>query len=369
LATSKDKLLFTPGPLTTSMTVKQAMLRDLGSRDFEFIRIVKEIRDQLLELGNVSQAKGYECVITQGSGTFGVEAMISSALAKDGHLLVLVNGAYGERICKMAEVHGIRFSALSYGEDESPSVSDLDEFLAKNPSVTHVVVVHCETTTGIFNPIKEYGEVISRHGKRYMVDAMSSFGAVPIDLAECHIDFLVSSSNKCIEGVPGFSFALVSKSGLLECEGRSRTLCLDMFAQWKGLENNGQFRFTPPTHSLLAFHQAINELKQEGGVAGRSARYQQNYQTLVGGMRKMGFNEYLPAEKQGYIITTFNHPESAKFNFNMFYEKLNERGFAIYPGKLTKADCFRIGNIGRISTDDVKGLLTAISEAKAEMNF
>ncbi|MCF8277095.1 MAG: 2-aminoethylphosphonate--pyruvate transaminase [Flavobacteriales bacterium] len=365
----KDKLLFTPGPLTTSMTVKQAMLRDLGSRDFEFINLVKEIRDQLLELGNVSQAKGYECVIMQGSGTFGVESMISSALAKDGHLLVLVNGAYGERICKMAEVHGFRYDALTYDEDQAPSVQELDDFLAKNPSVSHVVVVHCETTTGIFNPIKEYGMVIRKHGKRYMVDAMSSFGAVPVDLAECNIDFLVSSSNKCIEGVPGFSFTLVSQAALKECEGRSRTLSLDLFAQWKGLENNGQFRFTPPTHSLLAYHQAIKELYAEGGVEGRSARYQKNYQTLVGGMRNMGFTEYLPEEKQGYIITTFNHPDSANFNFNAFYEKLNERGFAIYPGKLTKADCFRIGNIGRISTEDVEALLSAIAEVKAEMGF
>lgn len=367
--TTKDKLLFTPGPLTTSITVKQAMLRDLGSRDFEFIKIVKEIRTQLLELGNVSQAKGYECVIMQGSGTFGVESMISSALAKDGHLLVLVNGAYGERVCRMAEVLGIRYNALSYDEDQSPSVSDLDDFLTKNPSVTHVVVVHCETTTGIYNPIKEYGDIIAKHGKRYMVDAMSSFGAVPVDLAACHIDFLVSSSNKCIEGVPGFSFTLVSQGGLKECEGRARSLSFDLYAQWKGLENNGQFRFTPPTHSLLAYHQAIIELKEEGGVAGRSARYQRNYQTLVGGMRNMGFTEYLPAEKQGYIITTFNHPESKNFSFNAFYEKLNERGFAIYPGKLTKADCFRIGNIGRISTEDVKALLSAIAEVKAEIGF
>lgn len=367
--TTKDKLLFTPGPLTTSMTVKQAMLRDLGSRDFEFINLVKEIRNQLLELGNVSQAKGYECVIMQGSGTFGIESMVSSALASDGHLLVLVNGAYGDRICKMAAVLGIKYDALRYAEDEAPSVQELDKYLSANKSVTHVVVVHCETTTGIFNPIKEYGKVISKHGKRYMVDAMSSFGAVPVDLAECNIDFLVSSSNKCIEGAPGFSFTLASQDALNECEGRSRTLSLDLYAQWKGLENNGQFRFTPPTHSLLAYHQAIKELYEEGGVEGRSARYQKNYQTLVGGMRDMGFTEYLPKEKQGYIITTFNHPESSNFDFNAFYEKLNERGFAIYPGKLTKADCFRIGNIGRISTEDVEALLAAIAEVKAEMVF
>ena len=345
------------------------MLRDLGSRDFEFVKIVKEIRSQLLELGNVSQDKGFECVIMQGSGTFGVESMISSALAKDGHLLVLMNGAYGERICKMAEVHSIKYDALRYAENEAPSVEELEEYLASNPTVTHVVAVHCETTTGIFNPIKAYGQVIAKHGKRYMVDAMSSFGAVPVDLIESNIDFLVSSSNKCIEGVPGFSFALVRKDALLECNGRARSLSLDLYAQWKGLETNGQFRFTPPTHSLLAFHQALQELKEEGGVESRSARYQQHHRTLVDGMRSMGFTEHLPEHKQGYIITTFNHPENANFDFDHFYEKLNERGFAIYPGKLTKADCFRIGNIGRISTRDVEALLLAIADVKAGMGF
>jgi 2-aminoethylphosphonate-pyruvate transaminase len=364
-----DKLLFTPGPLTTSKTVKEAMLRDLGSRDFEFIQLVKEIRSELLDLGHVSQANGYECVIMQGSGTFGVEAVISSALAKEGHLLVLVNGAYGERIAQMAKVHGIRHDVLNYGEDESPSVSDLDDFLSSNPSVTHVAVIHCETTTGIFNPIAQYGAVIAKHGKRYIVDAMSSFGAVPVDMAQCHIDFLVSSSNKCIEGVPGFSFALAKKEALLECEGRARSLSLDLHAQWKGLENTGQFRFTPPTHALLAYRQAIRELRDEGGVEGRMNRYSNNYRTLVEGMRAMGFTEYLPEGKQGYIITTFNHPESEQFDFAVFYGKLNDRGFAIYPGKLTKADCFRMGNIGRIGEREVRALLTAVKEVKAEMGF
>lgn len=364
-----DKLLFTPGPLTTSHTVKEAMLRDLGSRDFEFIHLVKEIRSELLDLGQVSQQKGYECVIMQGSGTFGVEAVISSALAKDGHLLVLVNGAYGERIAQMAKVHGIRYDVMTYAENESPSVSDLDDFLSENPSVTHVAVIHCETTTGIFNPIAQYGAVIAKHGKRYIVDAMSSFGAVPVDLTECRIDFLVSSSNKCIEGVPGFSFALVKNDALMECEGRARSLSLNLFAQWKGLENSGQFRFTPPTHALLAYHQAIRELREEGGVEGRMNRYRNNYHTLVEGMRAMGFTEYLPEGKQGYIITTFNHPENLSFNFNTFYAKLNDRGFAIYPGKLTKADCFRVGNIGRIGEAEVKALLAAVKEVKGEMRF
>ncbi len=365
---AKDKLLFTPGPLTTSMTVKQAMLRDLGSRDNEFIDTVKQVRNALLQMGEVSQALGYEAVLMQGSGTFGVESVISSALPKaGGHLLVIINGAYGDRIAKMADVHGITKTVLKYAEDEYPSLEDIDSTLTQNPSITHAVVVHCETTSGIFNPILKIGEVIKRHGKTYIVDAMSSFGAVPTNIIDCKIDFLVSSSNKCIEGVPGFSFSIAKKDALDACKGNARSLSLDLYAQWEGLEQNGQFRFTPPTHTILAFAQAIKEHTEEGGVAGRSARYQANYNLLVAGMRELGFKEYLAPEKQGYIISSFLYPADPKFDFKLFYELLNNLDFVIYPGKLSQVDCFRIGNIGHVTEVDIRGLLVAIQDTLLEM--
>lgn len=363
-----DKYLFTPGPLTTSLTVKEAMLHDLGSRDVAFIETVKQVRAKLLEMGQVSQESGYEAIIMQGSGTFGVEATITSSVPREGHLLVLINGAYGERIAKMAEVAGINYDTLRYPENESPKASDLEKFLSNNPSVTHVVTVHCETTTGIVNPIKEIGEVANRFNKTYIVDAMSSFGAVPVDMADCQIDFLVSSSNKCIEGVPGFSYTLAKRDSLMECKGISRSLSLDLFAQWEGLEKNGQFRFTPPTHTILAFYQAIKEHEAEGGVPGRAERYKNNYKTLVTGMTEMGFKLYLEPEKQGYIISSFLYPDDTSFNFETFYMKLNERDYVIYPGKLSQVDCFRIGNIGRLKQEHMEGLLVAIKEVLAEMN-
>jgi len=365
---TKDKLLFTPGPLTTSLTVKQAMLRDLGSRDIAFINAVKQVRTALLSMGEVSQAQGYEAVIMQGSGTFGVEAVISSALPKvNGHLLVIINGAYGDRIAKMADVHGITKTVLKYAEDQHPPLADIEQALVQNPGITHVVVVHCETTSGIYNPIKEIGALVKQHGKTYIVDAMSSFGAVPTNITENQIDFLVSSSNKCIEGVPGFSFTIAHRDALQACKGNARSLSLDLFAQWEGLEQSGQFRFTPPTHTILAFWQAIQEHTEEGGVAGRSARYQNNYHTLMAGMRAMGFKEYLSPEKQGYIISSFLYPEHPNFNFKRFYELLNEKDFVIYPGKLSQVDCFRIGNIGRITVEDIQALLNAIETTLAEM--
>lgn len=364
---NEDKLLFTPGPLTTSLTVKEAMLHDLGSRDAAFIKIVKEIREKLLAMGNVNKEKGYETVIMQGSGTFGVESVLTSSVPGDGHLLILINGAYGVRMTQMCEYADINYDTLRYPENESPKAEDVAKFLTDNPSITHVATVHCETTTGIFNDIKAIGEVVSQFNKTYIVDAMSSFGAVPIDIQECKIDFLTSSSNKCIEGVPGFSFTIAKRDALVRCKGIARSLSLDLFAQWEGLEKNGQFRFTPPTHALLAFHTAINEQEQEGGVKGRSQRYQENYNTLVAGMRSLGFKEYLEQEKQGYIISSFIYPEDNNFNFEQFYTKLNDRDYVIYPGKLTQVDCFRIGNIGHIKKQHINGLLKAIEEVLDEM--
>ncbi len=365
---AKDKTLFTPGPLTTSRSVKQAMLCDLGSRDYAFITIIREMRERLVELAMASPGE-YEAIPMQGSGTFAIEATLTSTIPRDGKLLVIINGAYGKRMVKICRVAGVACTAIEGPEDECPDLGAIAEALEQDKSITHVAVVHCETTTGIINPIEEIGRIVHEAGRVYIVDAMSSFGAIPIDLPRCHIDYLVSSANKCIEGVPGFAFVLARKATFLKTEGYARSLSLDLFDQWKGLEGNGQFRFTPPTHAILAFHQALCELQQEGDIEGRADRYARNYETLVQGMRAMGFREYLVPEKQGYIITSFRYPEDPKFDFGTFYGKLNERDFVIYPGKVSDADCFRIGNIGRISTADVRALLSAIREVLDEMGL
>jgi 2-aminoethylphosphonate-pyruvate transaminase len=368
LSEGKDKILFTPGPLTTSRTVKQAMLRDLGSRDSEFIDIVKDIRCRLVELGGADCDK-YTAIPVQGSGTFGLEAVVSSTVPPDGKLLVIINGAYGKRIAKIASVLNIQTVTLEFAENQTPDIEKIKAVLEAEPEITNVAVVHCETTTGIINPIQEIGDVIKMAGAKYFVDAMSSFGAVPIGLAKCNIDYLVSSANKCIEGVPGFSFVLAKIDSLKQTEGCARSVSFDLLEQYRGLEKNGQFRFTPPTHSLVAFHQALLELEAEGGVAGRAERYMKNHETLVAGMRKMGFAEYLTPEDQGYIITSFLYPDDEEFIFEDFYNKLNAKGFVIYPGKVSDADCFRIGNIGRIFESDIRVLLDAIRLTINEMGL
>ena len=362
-----DPLLFTPGPLTTSASVKAAMQRDLGSRDTEFINLVAGIRAELLAIAGGSKESGYEAVLMQGSGTFAIEAVLSSVIPPDGRLVVLANGAYGERMLQIAERLKIATTIQRWPEDESPDPETVRQLLAGESRPTHVAIEHLETTTGILNPIDEIARIVREHGCGFIVDAMSSFGGVPIDLAALQPDYLVSSANKCLEGVPGFSYVLARRETLESTLGYARSISLDVLAQWHGLERNGQFRFTPPTHALLAFAQALKELRDEGGVAARAQRYRANRDALLAGMRRLGFREYLRPELQSDIITSFRYPEDPAFDFDEFYRLLAARGMVIYPGKVSRANCFRVGTIGRIFPENVKALLSEIESVLAQM--
>jgi 2-aminoethylphosphonate-pyruvate transaminase len=363
----KDPLLFTPGPLTTSATVKAAMQHDIGSRDTDFIELVAGIRSELLRIAGVSREQGYEAVLMQGSGTFGLESVISSVIPRQGRFLVLANGAYGERMAMIAERLGISTRLARWPENESPHPAAVQRLLEEESAATHVTTVHCETTTGILNPIDEIARIVKAGGREFILDGMSSFGGVPLNLSKLKIDYLISSPNKCLEGVPGFSFVLARREALEAIKGRARSVSLDLIAQWEHLEENGEFRFTPPTHALLAFARALEELREEGGVSARAARYRANQETLRRGMRRFGFVEYLPAERQSDIIMAFRYPDNPNFRFEDFYRRLRARGFLIYPGKLSQADCFRIGTIGRINEEDVGDLVAAIGEVLGEI--
>ena len=368
-----EPLLFTPGPLTTSKTTKAAMLHDLGSRDPKFLAIVAEIRSQLLTIAGVSKSDGYECILMQGSGTFGVESTIGTMMPrKGGTLLVAINGAYGERMVKIADTLNINVVPVRFPEDTAINVSTIiqtiKDYNQKNPSnpVTHVSTVHHETTAGVLNDIHTLGTQL--HGLHsniiFMVDSMSAFGAYPVNLKQSHIHYLVSSSNKCIEGVPGFSFILADRNHLQQCNKNARSVALDAYSQWNGFETNtGQFRFTPPTHSLLAFRQALSELDMEGGPNGRLQRYQANHSTLITEMKKLGFTSYVESEKeQGCIITTFLVPDDKNFKFSVLYHELEKRGYVIYPGKTTIVESFRLGTIGQLYPLDIMNLVNTIKD-------
>jgi 2-aminoethylphosphonate-pyruvate transaminase len=364
--TPDEPYLLTPGPLTTSLTVKQAMLRDFGSRDREFTALNARVRARLVEIAHAEGS--HVAVPLQGSGTFVVEAMLGTLVPKDGRLLVLVNGAYGQRMVRMAGYHGRPVVTLETAEDQLPNDPvALDRALARDPSISHVAAVHCETTSGILNPIEQIAAVTLRHRRRLLIDAMSAFGALPLDARKVPFDGLAASANKCLEGVPGVGFALIHEAALRSSEGNAPSLSLDLYDQWQAMERNGQWRFTPPTHVLAALDQALAEHAAEGGGEGRGARYRENCRLLVEGMRALGFETLLPDHLQAPIIVTFRMPADPRFVFEDFYDRLRARGYVIYPGKLTVAPSFRIGCIGRIGSPEIQGALAAIRATLAEM--
>jgi 2-aminoethylphosphonate-pyruvate transaminase len=353
-------LLLTPGPLSTTKSVKAAMLRDWCTWDDDYKELVQEVRGKLVKLATVGDDT-YTSVLMQGSGTFCVESVIGTALPAGGRLLVLPNGAYGDRIVQIARTLKIDCVANDSGELDPPDLEKLEATLKADRAITHVAVVHSETTTGMLNPIETIARIVKKYGKVYIVDAMSSFGGIPIDVEGLDIDFIISSANKCIQGVPGFGFIIAKRASLSQCKGQARSLSLDLYDQWKTMEaDQGKWRYTSPTHVVRAFHQALKELDDEGGIAKRAERYRRNHRTLVDGMRRLGFRTLLPDASQGPFITSFYSPESENYDFRTFYDKLKARGFVIYPGKVSKASAFRIGTIGDVYPTDMERLLTAI---------
>ncbi len=358
--------LLTPGPLTTSRSVKMALMADWGSRDVEFRQVVREIREELLRLAGCDNS--YECVLMQGSGTFAIEAALGSLTpVKRKKTLILANGAYGERAAQIMEKLGRNHVKISKSDTTQLSPNHITKTLEEELNISHVWMIHCETTSGIVNPLSDLAKEVKDRDCVFMVDAMSSFGALDIDMKRDDIDVLVSSSNKCIEGIPGFSYVIVKKTLLVASEGNSHSVVLDLFEQWKGLEANGQFRFTPPTHALVAFRQALRELESEGGFAARGVRYQRNANVLVKGLAKLGIEPLLEGDAAGPIIQTFLTPRDENFKFEVFYDALRAKGFAIYPGKLTKRDSFRIGTIGRLDEAVMERVVQAIAEVLKDM--
>lgn len=362
-----DPLLLTPGPLTTSKSVKAVMVHDWGSRDAGFIAINRAVLERLPEL--IHGSDDFVTVPMQGSGTFAVEAMLTSFVPPEGEVLVLINGAYGHRAKRILDIARRATVVHETPEDTPPDLAAVERILEQSRTITHVFAVHCETTSGILNPIEAIAGICERHGKRLLIDAMSAFGAIPLDARTTRFDAVAASSNKCIEGVPGLGFVLCRRTALAETAGNATTLVLDLFDQHQALEKTGQYRFTPPIHVIVAFHQALEEHGEEGGVEGRGARYRENCRILVDGMRAMGFATLLPDDLQAPIIVTFHMPTDPRFDFQRFYDGLKERGYVIYPGKLTVADSFRIGCIGRLDANHMRGALAAVREVLEELGL
>ena len=361
-------LLLTPGPLTTSRTVKQAMLHDYCTWDNDYHKLVSDVRHRVC--GLAGGGADYTTVLMQGSGTFAVEATVGSCIPPDGKLLVLDNGAYGRRIAQIAERLRINHTALTFSEIDPVDAPRVERELTADPQITHVALVHCETTTGLLNPAAEIGRLCRQHDKIFMLDAMSSFGGIPLTMGEMNAHYLISSSNKCVQGVPGFGFVIAHRPTFERTAGWARSLSLDLYDQWQEMEeHHGKWRYTSPTHVVRAFVQALQELDDEGGIPPRAARYRENHRVLVSGLAELGFRALIVAQHQSPIITAFHYPHDPKFCFDSFYDALKARGFVIYPGKVSQADTFRIGTIGHVFPDDIRDLVAAIDEVARKLNW
>ena len=364
---SRDPILLTPGPLTTALPTRMAMLRDWGSWDSTFNAITAKVRERLLDV--VAAADTHTCVPMQGSGTFSVEAAVNTLVPRDGRVLVLVNGAYGQRFAKLARMMGRRVSVFEAAEDVPTTGADVDRLLAADGSITHVGLIHCETSTGILNPLREIADVVARHGRRLIVDAMSSFGALAIDARTMPFDAVIAASGKCIEGPPGMAFVIARRAALEQCAGNSTSLSLDLFDQWQYMEKTTQWRYTPPTHVVAAFAAALDAFVAEGGQPARLARYTRNYETLVRGMAELGFRPFLDARIQAPIIVTFHAPADPHYTFRAFYDSVRDKGFILYPGKLTQVETFRVGCIGAIDRDEMRHAVNAVRDTLAELQI
>jgi 2-aminoethylphosphonate-pyruvate transaminase len=363
----RDKILLTPGPLTTSLRTKLAMLRDWGSWDSDFNEITARVRRSLLAI--IHGQDTHVVVPLQGSGTFSVEAAVATIVPRDGHVLVLDNGAYCKRAAKLTSMMGRTCTVMGFDESGPVSAAALDQKLGVDRTITHVILIHCETGAGVLNPLQAVAEVCARHRKGLIVDAMSSFGALPIDARETRFDALIAASGKCLEGVPGMGFVCIRSEILDNCAGRSLSLAMDLHDQHTYMEKTGQWRFTPPTHVLVALAEAIAQFEAEGGQPARLARYSENYRTLVHGMSRLGFMPFLDPAVQAPIIVTFHAPGDPRYDFKTFYAAARQRGFILYPGKLTQVETFRVGCIGAIGPNEMEQAVQAVALTLEEMGI
>lgn len=363
----RDPLLLTPGPLTTSLRTKQAMLHDRGSWDKAFNDITAEVCRQLVAL--VGGSDTHVCVPLQGSGTFAVEAALGTLVPPRGKVLVPNHGAYCARILRILKVLGREAVELPFMENEPMSAAAIEAALVADSTITHVAVVHCETGTGILNPLADIARVVASQNRALIVDAMSSFGALPIDVRTTPFDAVIAASGKCLEGVPGMGFVIARRLALESSAGNSHSLALDLHDQWVYMQKTTQWRFTPPTHVVAALAEALQQHKEEGGIAARGARYASNCQRLITGMASLGLKPFLTPEVQAPIIVTFHAPQHPAWNFQRFYEGVRQRGFILYPGKLTEVETFRVGCIGALRPEDMDQVVYAVADTLHEQGL
>ena len=365
LRQARETLLLTPGPVSVSDSTRAAMMVDRASGDADFQAELTHAREYLVRIVNGGDA--YTAIPVPGSATYANEAAMALLVPADGRLLVHSNGVYGDRLIEICEALGLAVSVLRTPPFMPPTGTQFAAALQADPSITHVMLVHCETSTGVLNPLDEVAALCRTRGLGLLVDAVASFGAIALDLAALGADAVTLSSNKCMQGVPGVGWAVVRRAALAAAAPGRRSLCLDLREQGAHMDTTGAFRFTPPTQVVAAFAQACREHEAEGGSAARLARYGRNWRRLVDGMRQMGFRTVVPDAAASPIVATFHNPAHPAFSFEALYQGMKRRGFVIFPGRLALADTFRIGCMGDVEEDDIAAAMVAVADTLREM--
>ncbi len=356
----KRNILLNPGPATTTDTVKQALVvPDICHREKAFTQLVWQIRQDLLKVVNADDH--YTSILFAASGTGALEACLTSIVAPQKKIAIINNGSYGARLLKIAERYQIEAVNFEYPFDQALPLAEIEKQIAADSSIDYVAMIHHETSSGLLNPLSEIGAMCQRLGRRFIVDAMSSYAGVPIDVTTDHIDYLISSSNKCLQGMPGLSFVIANKADLLASAGNARSFYFDLHAQYQSLETNGQLAFTPPVQVMYALRQALDELLTET-VAGRIARYRQNYDRLLTGLNKLGFRCLTPSERQSFILAIVQFPDNGVvYNFDELHDYLYEKGYTIYPQKLPITNTFRLSCLGDLHPVDIDNFLQELA--------
>ena len=349
------KILLNPGPATTTDSVKNAMVvEDICPREKDFGQLLDRIKDDLVRV--VHGENDYLATLFTASGTGGLEAAITSAVPKGKKLLVVDNGAYGARMANIAKTFGIEVVHYKLEYGDYPDLAAIDDLLRKNPETSHLALVHHETTTGMLNPVQEICDLSRRYNVEVIVDCMSSYAGIPIDIKKWDTGFLISSSNKCIQGMPGLVFVIFKKSLLPAIQNQKRSFYFDLYSQYTGFQKTGQMQYTPPVQVAYALRQAIDEYFAEGEM-NRWKRYRESWETLCSGLKQLGFQFLLPRQYESQILLAIIEPNHPAYNFDSMHDYLYQRGFTVYPGKGAKEATFRLSILGDLSKTDIEAFL------------
>lgn len=359
----KRNILLNPGPATTTDTVKMAqVVPDICPREKEFTDLMRQLRSDLLKVVHADPEK-YTSVLFCGSGTLNIDVCLNSLLPKGGKILIVNNGAYSARAVEICQYYGLPHINLSFPVDQLPNLKLVEKILIENPDIALVHTTHNETGTGILNPIREIGALAHKYGATFTVDTTSTFAMRPIHIEEENIDFCMASAQKGLMAMTGLSFIIGNKDKIVDSKNYpKRSYYCNLYLQYKYFEKSGEMHFTPPVQTIYAAIQGLKEYFAEGEEA-KWARHTRVFEAILNGLDELGFHDVIKREWQSGLVVSVLYPDDANWDFEKIHDYCYERGFTIYPGKISNADTFRLCALGAIDVQDIEAFFVVFKEA------